>query len=49
MISLFEIMNESDRFSAFMHHPRMCLSTDFIFEQRIGHVPLDVIYIRFTH
>ena len=48
IISLFEMINVFHTFSAFMHLPRMFLSTDYLLEQRMGHVPIDFLYIRFT-
>ena len=43
------MINVWDTVSAFTHLPKMFLSTDFLFEKRIGHVAMDVLYIRFTY
>ena len=44
------IINVWDFVSAFIRHPSMFQSTDFLFEQkRIGLVTMDLLYTRFTN
>ena len=43
------LMYTSDHASIFIHLPGMFLSTDILFEQRIGQFAMDLFYIRFTY
>ena len=49
IFDLNEMINVWDTVSTSIHYPRIFLSTDIIFEQRIGQFTMDLFHIRFTY
>ena len=44
-----EMISVWDNVSTFIRLPRLFLSTEYLFEQRIGQVTMNLLYIRFIY
>ena len=48
LITQYEMIKVWDTVSTCIHLPRMFLSTNILFEQRIGQFTMDLLWIRFS-